>query len=289
MAHRLVKIDWRPTLSDARMVMALSGWMDGGETSTGTVEYLVEQLRAEKFAEIEPEEFYIYNFPGSMEVSALFRPHTKIEDGLITTYEEPANTFYCSQEHRLVLFKGKEPNLRWSDYAECVLSVAAECNVRTIYFVGSVAGLIPHTRDPKFHGSVSDEGLGQMLQQHGVHPTNYEGPASIVTYLTMLARQRGMRMATLVAEVPAYIQGKNPKAIGAAAGKLAAILGLRLELDNLKALNKGFEKSIAKLIEDQPELAEHIHKMEEHYDKEELSKEMAELKEWFERQGVRLD
>ena len=71
--HRL------PELQKSRMIIGFSGWMDGGQVSTGTIEYLANQLDTEKLASIDPEPYYIYSFPGPMEVSALFRPHTRIE------------------------------------------------------------------------------------------------------------------------------------------------------------------------------------------------------------------
>ena len=289
MLDPLVKTYCQPNLHEARMVVAFSGWMDGGETSTGTIEYLVRKLDAVKLAEIVSDQFYIYNLPGSMEVSALFRPHTEIEDGLITAYQEPTNTFFCSNEHNLLLFSGKEPNLRWKEYAECVLSTAAEFNVSTIFFVGSVAGLVPHSRDPEFHGSVSDESLKPFLQQHGIKFSNYEGPASLVTYLTLLARQNGLQMATIVAEIPAYVEGRNVKSIEAATRKLASMLELSVDLDELHAISERFERSITKLVESRPELAEHIRRMENAYDNEVLISEMGDLKAWLEQQGLRLD
>jgi len=289
MSDQLVKIYWRPRLHDARMVVALTGWMDGGDTSTGTIDYLVQKLPAEKVAEIESERFYIYNLPGSMEVSALFRPHTRIEDGLITTYDEPTNTFYCSEEHNLMLFSGKEPNFRWREYAECLLSVALEFHVTMIYFVGSVAGLVPHTREPEFRGSVSDEQLKPFLQQHGIKLSNYDGPASIVTYLTVLATQKGLDMVTIVAEVPAYVQGRNIRCIEAATRKLASMLDVPVDYDELEAMGERFDVTLANLLEERPELAEYIRKMEDDYDKEILNSEMTDLKAWLEQQGIRLD
>jgi len=83
--------------------------MDGGDVSTGTVEYLVEALDAQEFARIDPAGFYIYNFPGSMETSSLFRPHTCIENGRIVEFEESANVFYHSREHNLILFELSDP------------------------------------------------------------------------------------------------------------------------------------------------------------------------------------
>src|SRR3954453_7791545 len=100
-------------LPGASMLLAFTGWMDGGEVSTGTVRNLLANLSADPIADIDPEPFYIYNFPGSMEVAALFRPEVQYVDGLITELEMPENRFYCDRGRNMVLFLGKEPNLRW--------------------------------------------------------------------------------------------------------------------------------------------------------------------------------
>ena len=94
MASGKLSIYKEPKLRDPRLLLGFSGWMDGGDVSTGTAKCLIEKLGAERFAQIEPNGFYIYSFPGSMEVTALFRPYTKITNGLIKTYEIPTNTFF---------------------------------------------------------------------------------------------------------------------------------------------------------------------------------------------------
>src|SRR5271154_6735353 len=107
-----LRIKSSPTLTDGTLVLSFSGWMDGGSVSTGTVTRLVDLLKAESIAEIDPEPFYIYNFPGSMEISALFRPYIEIEDGLVKTLNLPTNTLFCHQSANLAFFVGQEPNLR---------------------------------------------------------------------------------------------------------------------------------------------------------------------------------
>src|SRR5579859_7469770 len=87
--HEAIRLD------QATLVLALSGWMDGGDVSSGTVRRLVDLLGARPIADIDPEPFYIYNFPGSMELVALFRPAIKIEGGQVVSLEMPSNTFYC--------------------------------------------------------------------------------------------------------------------------------------------------------------------------------------------------
>src|SRR6516225_654220 len=98
----LLRIEHRPALDGATLVLAFSGWMDGGDVSTGTVRRLVDLLQARRIADIDPEPFFLYNFPGSMELAALFRPHVAIADGLVKSLDMPACTFYCHEPANLL-------------------------------------------------------------------------------------------------------------------------------------------------------------------------------------------
>jgi len=289
MASDKLNIYKRPILNNPRLLLGFSGWMDGGKVSTETVKCLIDKLAAQRFADIEPEGFYICSFPGSMEITALFRPHTKIKDGLIRSYEVPANTFFYNEQNNLILFLGKEPNLQWEEFAECIFSLCAEFGVKVIYFIGSVAGLVPHTREPRLFCSVSDAELKETLQHYGVNFTNYEGPASFITYLTVNANKQDLSMASFVATIPAYVQGDNPKCIEAVTRRLVGILGLQIELDDLKTISDEFEKKLSDVVQEQPELASNIHKMEEDYDNKIFDSEMGDLKMWLQQQGIRLD
>ena len=289
MATGKLNIYKRPKLESPRLLLGFSGWMDGGNVSTGTIECLIVKMRAQKFAEIEPEGFYIYSFPGSMEITALFRPHTKIKDGLIESYQRPTDAFFYSAENNLILFSGKEPHLQWEEFAECIFSLCTEFGVKEIYFIGSVAGLVPHSREPRIHCTVSDEKFKQIFQQYGIKFTDYEGPASIITYLSVNANNYGLSMATLVAMIPAYVQGRNPKCIEAVTRRLMGILGLQIELDDLRGISDEFEKKLNDIVQEQPELDNNIQKLEEDYDNEIFDSEMGDLKTWLQQQGIRLD
>lgn len=278
-----------PTFSEARLVLGFSGWMDGGDVSTGTVEYLVSRYQMAEMAVIHPQHFFVYNVPGPMEIAALFRPHARIEDGLVTTFDEPANTFYACPEHNLILFQGREPNLRWKTFADCIFHIAATFGVTRIFFVGSVAGVAPHTRLPRFFSSVSDASLKPLLQQHDLEPSNYAGPASFITYLTARCPEYGIEMLSLITEIPAYVQGHNVKCIEAAVQKLGQLLDLSIRTDDLHFMSAEFEKQLNKIIRKRPELAELIDKLESDYDRQVVDSHMADLKAWFEKQDIRLD
>jgi len=289
MLPKQLKMQRTLDLHGARLVLGLSGWMNGGDVSTGTIDRLVQLIGAEPLGRIEPEGFYIYNFPGSMEISAYFRPHAKIRDGRVVELDWPENAFHVCEAENLILFRGKEPNFAWDEYAACIFAVVEMFSVERIYFVGSVAGAVPHTREPRMAASVSDAQIQAELQPFGVRDSNYEGPASLVTYLTRLAERRGVHMAALVAEIPAYVQGRNPICIESTIRKLAGMLGLQIDMEKLRERSDAFERKLDEAVEQKPELVELIKKLESDYDNEVFDTELGDLKAWMEQKGLQLD
>jgi hypothetical protein len=154
-----------PVLDKGTLVLALNGWMDGGDVSTGTVQRLVDLLGARPIAEIDPEPFYIYNFPGSMEIAALFRPHIRIEDGQVASCDMPLNSFFCREPANLLLFIGREPNLRWRAFGDCIVALAHRMGIRRVVFVGSFGGAVPHTREPRLHVTCSEARLLSAMER----------------------------------------------------------------------------------------------------------------------------
>ena len=263
-----LKIREFPTLDQATLVLAFSGWMDGGDVSTGTVRHLAALLHARPIGEIDPEPFYVYNAPGPMEVASLFRPHVEIEDGLIHRIDLPSNTFYCHATANLVMFLGKEPHLRWRTFGECVFQLARRLNVRRIVFVGSFGSSVPHTRLPRLYVTCSDANLLAEMDQYGVRRSGYQGPASFATYLMTQAKTVGLDMVSLVAEVPGYLQGTNPASIEAVTRRLTKLLQIHLDLDPLRTASTAWELQVSQIVEKNEELAATVRKLEEAYDNE---------------------
>ena len=273
----ILQIDDHPDLNDATLMLAFSGWMDGGEVSTGTVNCLLDLLKPKPIAKIDPEPFYIYNFPGTMEMSALFRPHIRIEDGLVKSIEMPSNSFYCDPESNLVLFVGKEPHLQWRLFGDCIVHLVDALGIKRILFVGSFGGTVPHTREPRLYVTCSDPALLPEMEQYGVGRTGYEGPGSFTTYLMSRAPEANVEMTSLVAEIPPYLQGTNPMCIAAVSRRIAAMLDLTLDLDSLRSASTQWELGISKAVEEDEELASQVRQLEEAYDNELLERESEEL------------
>ncbi len=86
-------------------------------------------------------------------------PSPEAGEALLKKIEMPVNRFYCHEPANLVLFLGKEPNLRWRTFGECIVSLALQVGVRRILFVGSFGGTVPHTRQPRLFVTCSDAEL----------------------------------------------------------------------------------------------------------------------------------
>lgn len=266
--HHLLSFRRHPVLEQGTLVLAFSGWMDGGEVSTGTVRRLVHLLEAEPFAEIDPEPFYIYNFPGSMELTALFRPHVLVADGVMQSLDMPQNSFFVHEAANLALFIGKEPNLRWRAFGECIVKLAHQVGISRILFIGSFGGTVPHTREPRLFVSATDEELVPDVEVYGFRRSSYAGPGSFTNYLMTQAKSAGLDMVSLTAEIPGYLQGANPLSIEAVTRRLAKILKLPLDLASLRTASTDWELEVSSAIEQNPELAEKVRELEDQYDKE---------------------
>ncbi len=274
--EKLLKITTLPSIPGGTLVLAFSGWMDGGDVSTGTVERLVDLLDAGPFAEIDPEPFYIYNFPGPMEVASIFRPHVEIASGLVQRIRMPENRFYHYEAGNLVLFVGKEPNLHWRDFGRCILDLAERIEVERILFVGSFGGSVPHTREPRLYISGTDTHVLAEMEPFGMRLSDYEGPGSFTSYLMATAASEGISMASLVAEIPGYLQGANPLCIAAVTRHLAKILRLPLDSNSLRSASTEWELQVSSVVEQDEELAQEVRRLEEEYDNDLLKSETEE-------------
>ena len=296
------------------MLIGLTGWMDGGNVSTGTIAYLRERLSAKNFAEIDPLDFYIFNFPVSslpisvsleegraivqpvspMEFTAVFRPHARIENGIIRELQYPENLFHMARTEPgkpdLVLFSGEEPHIRWGAYCDCIFHVCEELEIEDIYFVGSVASGVPHTREPRLRVSMADETLKPRLAEAGLLFGEYEGPSSIITSLTHHSMELGIRMRSLVVEIPHYPfleMPTYPHSIRKIASTLNDVLGLELDLTDLTEATAEADAKLNALMATNEDFRELVAKLEETYEYEETAGDEALLRRLM--QSVDLD
>lgn len=268
MGNSALKFHDVPRMPGSTLLLALTGWMDGGLVSTGTVKHLMQDRELVKVAEIGMGGFYIDNFPGSMEVSALFRPHVKYEAGLVTMFDIGSNEVYADPANNMAFFLGREPNINWIGFADCIFEIVKKIGCKRIIFMGSFGGTVPHTREPRLFGSVSSKKLLPLLKQHGLRPSEYEGPGSFATYLLIRAPRHRVEMISIAAEIPGYLQGMNPVSIETITRRLAHILSLPVNISQLRDASNAWELQVSDVVAKDEEMAKTVRKFEEHYDNE---------------------
>ncbi|PYN81483.1 MAG: carboxylate--amine ligase [Candidatus Rokuibacteriota bacterium] len=253
-----LKIHSRPEgLRRPILIMAFGGWNDAAESATTAVRYLGTSFRAQKFAEIDPEEFYHFG---------LSRPYVRFKQGSDTEREIiwPATEFSITQASELardvIVGVAVEPHLRWKTYCNLVLDLARRCEVALVLTLGALLAEVPHTRPVRLSGSASDPELAARL---GVRPTKYEGPTGIVGVLNTICRDQGLATASLWANVPHYISGiENPKATLALVRRVAPILGTTIEVGDLEEAVKQFDANLKEIVAQNAKIANYVKKLE---------------------------
>jgi predicted ATP-grasp superfamily ATP-dependent carboligase len=110
-----------------------------------------------------------------------------------------------SGDHWLFLH-ALEPHAHGEDYVDAVFGLIRRFAVRRYTLIGSMYAPVPHTRDPVASGGAAAEDLRDRLQSAGIRESNYEGPTTILATLPQLASATGIETASIIVQLPAYIQ-----------------------------------------------------------------------------------
>jgi proteasome assembly chaperone (PAC2) family protein len=260
----------KPKLRRPSMVCGISGWVDGGQAATGTVQYLKGKLKAKRLAEIPIDRFHIFQVPGQVTM----RPHIKLEDGLLKQHDFPKNLFFCwanpGGDRDVILFEGTEPNMNWPEYAAAILQLAEQFGVSRIYLLGGVLDKTPHTREPNVSCACSSADLKEEMRRYGVQFSNYEGPGRFGTTLLHFCQQRRFPLVGLTVRATYYpefsiVIPRNPKSIRALVLRLKGLLQLDLDISDLDAEAAAFEDKLGGIAARNQEFRAYVESLEREY------------------------
>jgi proteasome assembly chaperone (PAC2) family protein len=239
------------------LITAFSGWNDAAEAATTAARYLASTFQAEKFAEIDPEEFYHFG---------LSRPYVRYMSGSSTEREIvwPATEFSVTRAPELardlIVAVAIEPHLKWRTYCATMLQLARRCEVTLVVTLGALLAEVAHTRPVRLSGTASDPELAARL---GVRPTRYEGPTGIVGVLNTTCREQGLATASVWANVPHYISGiENPKAAKALVQRVLAMLNTEADLGDLEEASQQFDQNLAEIVAQNAKIKAYVAKLE---------------------------
>ena len=199
----LVELWEKPTAEEKYMIVGWHQWADAGAISSGLPDYLINHTNARKIGEIKPDGFYLFQIPGTHH---FLRPEVKLDEGYRQSLSTRKNEIFYSGDDRqgLVIFLGDEPHLNAEQYATAFFDAVEALEIRRVIVVGGVYGSMPYDKDRDVSCVYSLQHLKAELADYAVRFSNYEGGATIGTYLVDQAEKRGIEFIVFYAFVPAY-------------------------------------------------------------------------------------
>lgn len=270
-----VTINQKPDVQLEYLLMAFSGWADAGEAATNTVRYIQRSLKAQKFAEIEPEEFYDFTQT---------RPNSvRTKEGLRRVHW-PSNEFAWSvlpeTGKGILFFLGIEPNLRWRTFSQTIADLAKNCGVKTVVHLGALLDAIPHTRDVRLTGTGTHSELRRKLESSDIRSSNYQGPTGISSAVLEACADQGLEYASLWGHTSHYLQAApNYRVSYTLANTLTGLLDLSLDLGELRSAAETFDEEVARAIAKDDQISSYVTKLENQYDESAPVSEMPDPSE----------
>jgi proteasome assembly chaperone (PAC2) family protein len=258
MATDALKIQELPSLRGPILIAAFAGWPDAAEVASGTARFLSRKLRARRFAEIDPEEFYVFTES---------RPNTVILAPGQRALEWPANEFFAWRnpkgERDIVILQGREPNLNWREYVDIILDLAGRLGVSQVIALGGTYDAVSHRGKVSLSGHATSDDLRDALGEFGITASAYEGPSSVQSALLEACREKEILAASLWGHAPHYVRAApNPKVSHAMLRVLRTLLGVELDLTELEVAGEALEAKVDAAMQENPELRDYVEQLD---------------------------
>lgn len=248
----------RPRLVRPMLVAAFEGWNDAGDGATTAVRHLSERWSAQRFASIDPEEFFDFSST---------RPTVTLSGGTTRQIRWPANEFFAGRTpagRDVILMLGSEPQLRWRTFCSLVIEVARWAEVELVLTLGSLLADVPHSRPVRITGSAVNADLVAKL---GLERSRYEGPTGIVGVLHDALSRAGVGSASIWGAVPHYLPGTpSPKVALALVQRAAELLDATVSTIDLEIATAEYERQVDEVVEADEDMSRYVRQLEENHD-----------------------
>jgi proteasome assembly chaperone (PAC2) family protein len=248
--------DRRPDgLRAPAMICSFQGWNDAGDAASTATDFLVQSLNADRFAQVDTEEFY--DFQAN-------RPQVQIDETQARVISWPSVEILearAPRAHRdLVIVQGTEPSMRWRTFSSLVVDLAEALDVQLVVTLGGLLADVPHSQPVAMTGFASDPAIMERL---GLKSSSYEGPTGIVGVLHAACAQAGLPSASVWASVPHYVAAAaSPKAALALLRKLEVMIGVSVDVSELEEAAGEYEHQVGLAVQSDPDIQAFVERLE---------------------------
>jgi hypothetical protein len=240
------------------LVVAFEGWNDAGEAASGVVQTLRDELDVYPIAEVDPEDYFDYQFN---------RPTVEVDEDGNRVLSWPGVTIYGPTQPNsapgaaIYLLLGTEPSRGWKTFTEEIFEVIEDAEITGIVFLGAMLADVPHTRPISVFTSSENAEVREAL---GIERSSYEGPVGILSVLSAAADKADIATISIWASVPHYVHNSpSPKATLAMIEQLEELIDVVIPRGELVAESAAWENGIDALAGDDEEMAAYIEQLEQ--------------------------
>jgi len=262
-----------PFANGRLLVVAFEGWNDAGEAASGAVRSLKEQLDVYPISEVDPEEYFDYQFNRpvvsyddegnrsmtwpSVTMFGPSRPNAARPESIATDAELLLSG---NNQSNIYLLLGTEPSRSWKAFSRDILDTVVENEITSIVFLGAMLADVPHTRPISVFTSSENAEVRSAL---GIERSNYEGPVGILSVLGLSAEANGISTMSIWASVPHYVHNApSPKATLALIDKLEEIVDVVIPRGDLVVEAADWENGIDALAGEDEDMSSYIEQLE---------------------------
>ncbi len=236
------------------LVVAFEGWNDAGEAASTAVRTLRDQLRLVPLVEVEPEDYFDYQF--NRPVSTFDENGDRVLAWPSVVLSGPVDG--ADGVHVLL---GTEPSRGWKTFAEEVLDAISVAGIERIVFLGAMLADVPHTRPIAVFASSENS---SVRERFGLERSSYEGPVGIISVLADAAERAGIPTVSIWASVPHYVHNApSPKATLALVERLEDFLDVEIARGSLAEDAAAWERGIDELASDDDDMTAYIEQLEQ--------------------------
>jgi predicted ATP-grasp superfamily ATP-dependent carboligase len=249
----MLDVDQWPTLREPVMLVALTGWVDGGLAGTGTLAAVAEALES-------PRKFATIDLSDLLDLQQT-RPSVTLVDGVTRQIEWPSIDLVAGQAGcDVVIVAGPEPSVRWRDVTAELVGVAQRLDVRLAVMLGGMPAPVSHRRPVPVLATASSH---SMAQEVGALRADYVGPTGAQTVLQVALAEAGVRTIGLWAQVPHYVAATpSPPAIRAMLERLRDVAGLSVDLRPLDQQSDEYLERVEEGLSERPDVADMVRQLE---------------------------
>jgi proteasome assembly chaperone (PAC2) family protein len=249
----MLNVERWPELREPVLVVALTGWVDGGLAGAGAMATLAEQLEsAGRFAR--------YDLADVLDLQQT-RPTVHLADGVTREIDWPAVDLVAGHAERdVVLCAGPEPSVHWRTFTQDLVGVAQKIGVAMAVGLGGMPAVVSHRRPVGVLATATTRSLAQEI---GAMRADYTGPTGAQTVLQVALGEAGIPALGLWAQVPHYVAGNpSPPAIRALLERLRDVAGVHTSLDGLDAQTDEYLEKVEEGLKERPDVAEMVRAIE---------------------------